>query len=54
MPFFDKGNVRIHYQESGAGFPLMLIAGGGLNSKISYFNGQAPFNAIEEIGRAHV
>ena len=26
MPFFDKGNVRIHYQESGAGFPLMLIA----------------------------
>lgn len=48
MPFYEKANVRIHYQESGSGFPLMLIAGGGLNSKVSYFNAQAPFNAIEE------
>ena len=48
MPFYEKGNVRIHYQDTGTGFPLMLIAGGGLNSNIGYFGGQAPFNAIDE------
>jgi hypothetical protein len=30
--FYEKGSVRIAYQESGSGFPLLLIAGGGLNS----------------------
>jgi pimeloyl-ACP methyl ester carboxylesterase len=48
MPFYDKGKVRIYYEEHGSGFPLMLIAGGGLNSKASYFKGKAPFNPIEE------
>jgi hypothetical protein len=33
--FFEKGPVRIHYQEAGRGFPLLLIAGGGLNSAIT-------------------
>jgi pimeloyl-ACP methyl ester carboxylesterase len=28
--FFERGKVRIHYQEWGSGFPLMLISGGGL------------------------
>ena len=31
MPFYEKGNVRIHYEEAGSGFPLLLIPGGGLN-----------------------
>ncbi len=48
MPFYEKGDIRIHYEEAGSGFPLLLIAGGGLNSTISYFTGNAPFNAIEE------
>ena len=48
MSFFEKGPVRIHYEEAGSGFPLLLIAGGGLNSTISFFTGDAPFNAIEE------
>src|SRR5919106_3491989 len=48
MSFYEKGNVRIHYEEAGSGFPLLLIAGGGLNSTISFFTGHAPFNAIEE------
>ena len=26
--FYERGPVRIYYEESGAGFPLMLIAGG--------------------------
>jgi len=48
MPFYDKSDVRIHYEEAGSGFPLLLIPGGGLNSTISFFTGNAPFNAIEE------
>jgi pimeloyl-ACP methyl ester carboxylesterase len=48
MPFYEKGNVRIHYQEAGSGFPLLLIPGGGLNSTIANFTGSAPFNPMEE------
>jgi hypothetical protein len=28
MSFYEKGPVRIRYQEAGSGFPLLLIAGG--------------------------
>ena len=44
--FYEKGPVRIHYEEAGSGFPLLLIAGGGLNSAIAGLNN--PFGAIEE------
>ncbi|UPK06792.1 alpha/beta fold hydrolase [Bradyrhizobium sp. 170] len=51
MSFFEKGAVRIHYEEAGSGFPLLLIAGGGLNSNISGITGDyPPFNAIKEFG----
>ena len=48
MPFYERGDVRIHYEEAGSGFPLLLIPGGGLNSTISFLTGGAPFNAMEE------
>jgi len=48
MPFYEKGDIRIHYEEAGAGFPLLLIPGGGLNSTIGFFTGNAPFNPIDE------
>ena len=48
MPFYEKGNIRIQYEEAGSGFPLLLIPGGGLNSTISFFTTSAPFNAMEE------
>src|ERR1700692_4361676 len=44
--FYEKGPVRIHFEEAGSGFPLLLIPGGGLNSTISGLAN--PFNAIEE------
>lgn len=46
MPFYEKGNVRIRYEEAGQGFPLFIIYGGGLNSKVTYANG--PFDAMAE------
>src|SRR5262249_45165863 len=49
MSFYERGPVRIHFEESGKGFPLLLIAGGGLNSTISALTGSgSPFNPIEE------
>src|SRR4030088_1648450 len=48
MAFYQKGNVRIHYEEAGSGFPLLLIPGGGLNSTISWNAKGAPFNPAEE------
>ena len=48
MPFYEKGNVRIHYEEAGSGFPLLLIPGGGLNATISFLTEGAPFNPIGE------
>jgi len=44
--FYEKGPVRIHYEQFGSGYPLLLIAGGGLNSTIAGLTN--PFNAIEE------
>jgi pimeloyl-ACP methyl ester carboxylesterase len=36
ISFYEKGNVRIRYQDSGGpGYPLLATPGGGLNSRIS-------------------
>src|ERR1700746_822871 len=45
--FYEKGAVRIRYDEAGSGFPLLLIAGGGLNSVMAGLT-TSPFNPIEE------
>ena len=45
---YEKGSVRIHFEEAGSGFPLLLIPGGGLNSTISSLKDGNPFAAIEE------
>ena len=44
--FYEKGNVRIRYQEVGSGFPLLVTPGGGLNSRISNWP-NAVINAME-------
>jgi pimeloyl-ACP methyl ester carboxylesterase len=44
--FYEKGNVRIRYQEVGSGFPLLVTPGGGLNSRISNW-ATAVINAME-------
>jgi pimeloyl-ACP methyl ester carboxylesterase len=48
MSLYEKGAVRIQFEEAGSGFPLLLIAGGGLNSTIANLKNNSPFNPIEE------
>jgi pimeloyl-ACP methyl ester carboxylesterase len=45
-PFYQKGDVRIRYEETGSGFPLLVTPGGGLNSRVSNWP-TAVFNAME-------
>ncbi len=47
MPFYERGNVRIHYEEVGSGPPLLVIPGGGLNAMIPYVTVNGPFNVFE-------
>src|SRR5437016_2797393 len=44
--FYEKGNVRIRYQEAGSGFPFLVMPGGGLNSRIGGWP-TAVINAME-------
>src|SRR5260370_25012716 len=48
MPIYERGPVRIHYEEMGSGFPLLVIPGGGLNSSIAGLDTSHPFNAMKE------
>jgi len=52
MPVYEKGNVRIHYQEAGSGYPLLIIPGGGLNSTIAW-NARGPFDPVVEFGNEY-
>ena len=47
MPFYERGPVRIYYEEVGSGFPLLLIPGGGLNSSFKSWETASPFKPME-------
>ena len=47
MPFYERGDTKIYYEEVGSGFPLMVIPGGGLNSTIQGLKDSHPFNPLE-------
>jgi len=46
--FYQRGAVRIHYEEAGSGFPVLLIAGGGLNATIELLRRGDPFDPFAE------
>lgn len=37
MPQLDRGDCSIYYEEHGAGYPLLLIAPGGMRSEVSWW-----------------
>lgn len=48
MAQFTQGDVTLHYEEYGSGYPLLLIAPGGMRSTISFWE-RMPFNPIKEL-----
>src|SRR2546430_12408927 len=48
MPFYEKGETRLYYEDTGgSGFPLLIIPGGGLNSTVEGLKTH-PFNPLVE------
>ena len=48
MPVFERNDVSLYYEEQGEGFPVLLIAPGGMKSAIPFWTG-TPWNPIEQL-----
>ena len=48
MAIYENGDVELYYEEHGEGFPVLLIAPGGMLSAVSYWAG-TPWNPIEQL-----
>jgi pimeloyl-ACP methyl ester carboxylesterase len=48
MPTFTRGNISLYYEERGSGFPLLMIAPGGMRSTVSFWD-RAPWNPIPHL-----
>jgi len=49
MPSFEQNGVTLYYEEQGTGFPLLLLAPGGMRSIIARWD-SAPFDPRKELG----
>jgi pimeloyl-ACP methyl ester carboxylesterase len=48
MPIFQQGDVSIHYEEFGQGFPVLLLAPGGMRSNIEFWKA-TPYDPTIEL-----
>ncbi len=48
MPVFERDNIRIYYEVHGEGFPVLLLAPGGMRSSVSVWE-NVPYNPIERL-----
>ena len=46
MPIWQQGELKIHYETFGEGFPVLLFAPGGMHSKIDVWE-RMPWNPID-------
>ena len=46
MPIYERGKVRIHYEEMGSGYPLLVIPGGGSTQRNSSIRRRRSSSAI--------
>ena len=53
MPIIENGPVRIHYEEAGSGFPMLVLPGGGLNARIDTMGNAGSFNPLVEFADTH-
>lgn len=52
MAIYENGPVKVHYEEAGSGFPLLVIPGGGLNATIAGLADHA-FSALEALSERY-
>jgi pimeloyl-ACP methyl ester carboxylesterase len=48
MPIFKRGDVELYYEEHGAGFPVLLLAPGGMRSAVAFWE-RTPWNPIDQL-----
>lgn len=48
VPTFTSGEVELYYEEQGKGFPVLLIAPGGMRSSTSFWE-RTPWNPISDL-----
>ena len=48
MPYFVRDGISIYYEQAGAGFPVLLLAPGGMKSAIGLW-ANAPWNPVREL-----
>ena len=48
MPIFERGDTKLYYEEHGSGFPLLLIAPGGMRSSVSFWD-KVAWNPITQL-----
>lgn len=48
MPTFKRGDVSIHFEECGGGYPILLFAPGGMRSSIEFW-ANSPFDPTKEL-----
>jgi pimeloyl-ACP methyl ester carboxylesterase len=48
MPIFARDEIKLYYEEHGSGFPILLIAPGGMRSAVSFWE-KTPWNPIEQL-----
>ena len=48
MPFFEHHDAKIYYEVHGEGYPILLIAPGGMRSSIPFWE-KVPWNPIDHL-----
>ena len=48
MGTFENEHVSLYYEEQGSGFPILLIAPGGMRSSVGFWQG-TPWNPMEHL-----
>lgn len=52
MPMFERGDTTLYYEVHGEGFPVLLIAPGGMRSAVSFWE-HTPWNPIEHLAPSY-
>jgi pimeloyl-ACP methyl ester carboxylesterase len=53
MPIFENGSTQIYYEESGSGYPMLVLPGGGLNATVENLGHAGSFNPLKEFSDTH-